>query len=152
MRRPVGESPPSAAPKPWCMEMPQLLQLALAVGIGGVVPVHLWQLAGRAQRRTAVGRGRVVAAVACDAPGSETPRTTWHARVQFAAAGREFAFTSSYGNSWSRPAVGSGIAVRYDPLDPDNAEEDRGQSPTLVRCLAGCLMAVGVVWILAIVA
>lgn len=109
---------------------------ALALAGGILVPIQLWRLGERLRRRTARTDGTIVAVEEHDSVGSETPRTTWHARVRFQAGVRPFEFVSAYGNSWSRPTIGARVELRYDPRDPDNAEVDRGQSLALLRSIA----------------
>lgn len=118
------------------MEVQHCVFAALALAGGVFVPVHLWRLGERLRRRTGRADGTIVTVEEQDSVGSETPRTTWHARVRFQAGTRPFEFVSAYGNSWSRPTIGARVALRYDPRDPDNAEVDRGQSLALLRSLA----------------
>lgn len=59
------------------------------------------------------------------------------ARVRFAVGARQHEFVAGYGNSWSLPRVGTSVTLRHDPLDPDDAELDVGQS----RALMGIVIA-----------
>lgn len=123
--------------------------MGLVLGIA--MPVHLWRLGNRLRRRTACTTGEIVGYEAHDATGSETPRTTWHARVQFAAGQRTVEFVSAYGNSWSRPQRGQRVDVRYDSREPQNADVDRGQSAALGNVAAIACAVTGLVLLAAAV-
>lgn len=114
--------------------------------LGAVLPVQMWQLSHQQERRSARARGRVVGVTEVDRHDeSTTTHITLHPRVQFAAGGRQHEFVSAYGNSWSRPAIGSSVEVRYDPHDPANADVDRNQNPALMRGGAVLAALAGVV-------
>lgn len=131
----------------------------LVLLLGGAVAtvctaVTFWRMAAIAERRSARGTGRIVGIERDDAVGSETPRSTWHARVRFATGSREHEFVDTYGTSWSRPTVGATVAVRFDPRDPTNAAVDHGQRPGLMRGLAlfvamagGALVVTTAIWL-----
>ncbi|MBL8726707.1 MAG: DUF3592 domain-containing protein [Planctomycetes bacterium] len=116
--------------------------------------IATWQMQGQiaaVRRRTATSRGKVVAVEFVDShPGADGPCVgTYRAVVSFEAGGRAHRFRSVYGSSMHRPRVGSAVAIRFDPRDPDNAEVDRGQSVAMGRAVQVLFALSGVALLIA---
>ncbi|MCU0862487.1 MAG: DUF3592 domain-containing protein [Planctomycetes bacterium] len=133
------------------MEQSTLVLLAIGAALAVVLP---WQLQGvirKVARQRARANGTVVdvehhsSSSAADSHSSGT----FHAVVTFEVGGRPYRFCSDHGSSLHRPQRGSRVTVRFDPLDPDNAEVERGQSIVLARVMQIGSVVAGVALVLA---
>jgi len=125
------------------------------LGMGAALAVVLpWQLQGiiaKVARQSATCGGTVVDVEQHSSTSSVDSHTgsTFHAVVTFEVGGRTHRFCSAYGSSLHRPQRGSRVTVRFDPLDPDNAEIERGQSLVMARVLQIGSLVAGVSLVLA---
>jgi hypothetical protein len=108
----------------------------------------------RAARQRATAKGTVVDVEHHSSAGTADSHSigTFHPVVTFEVGGATHRFCSAYGSSLHRPQRGSRVTVRFDPLDPDNAEVERGQSMVLARILQFGSLAAGVALVVATLA